>query len=69
MTDAQKRVAAEPCHCVRCDYCRGSGMFMVDTGSYPEENLESCEECGGSGLVQVCDRCQLLEEMDHEATL
>lgn len=61
---ARDRVSAEPCRCVRCGDCGGSGRVSVRTDSYPEWDLESCEECGGSGIVETCDRCELLEEMD-----
>lgn len=61
----QAKLEAEPCRCVTCGDCNGSGNIEVRTGSYPEWDLESCEECGGSGITEVCTRCELLEEMDH----
>lgn len=73
MTDEMKKVAAEPCHCVRCDDCRGSGTIWVDwrgryLGNHCSDDLdepEQCENCGGRGIVEVCPRCELLEDMDH----
>jgi len=74
MTDAMRKVAAEPCACRRCYECGGSGNTWVDfkgryLGNHRSDDLdemEMCEQCGGRGIVEVCDRCQLLEEMDHD---
>ena len=63
MTEAMKKVSAEPCHCVRCDWCGGTGMERC--GDYLGSR-ETCDECGGLGIVETCDRCQLLQEMDWE---
>jgi len=61
--NAKKRVEAEPCRCVSCGACNGSGQMMVQQTRYPEEDLETCDCCSGTGIVEVCDRCELLEEM------
>lgn len=69
-----RKVSAEPCTCVRCSACDGTGSYWVDIGgryigSHRSDDLsemEYCEECS-DGIVEVCDRCQLLEEMDHES--
>ncbi len=58
----QAKLEAEPCRCVTCPDCRGSGRWGGDVVDW-----EVCETCGGLGVVEVCDRCQLLEDMDHEA--
>lgn len=63
--DARSNVAAEPCRCVRCDWCHGSG-WVLDRESWSGCETETCEECGGSGIVETCDRCQLLTEMGYE---
>ncbi len=70
----QAKVEAEPCRCVPCGDCGGSGNIWVDfNGRYlgnhrcdDLDEMEPCGTCGGSGIVERCDRCQLLEEMDHE---
>ncbi len=62
----QAKVEAEPCRCVTCPDCRGSGQIEFRTNSYPEWDLDTCDGCGGSGIVERCERCQLLEEMDYE---
>ena len=74
MTDEMKKVAAEICHCVSCQDCDGQGHYYVDLrGQYIGANRcddlsdsETCDGCGGSGLSETCDRCQLLEEMDQD---
>lgn len=74
MTEGMKRVSAEPCRCVSCPDCGGKGSYAVDmrgryVGPYLTDDLddlETCESCGGCGITETCDRCQLLEEMDHE---
>lgn len=58
---ARQRVAAEACSCIRCSLCRGNGYTMDGA-----EQTEYCEECGGSGIVQACARCELLTDMDRE---
>lgn len=74
MTDEMKRVAAEPCRCVTCWDCKGSGSYWVDwRGHYVGnrgddlDEMEYCDSCGGSGITETCDRCQLLDEMDNQA--
>ena len=52
----------EPCRCVICGDCNGSGQVRVRTGGFPEWELETCGTCYGYGTVETCDRCQLLEE-------
>ncbi len=65
-SEAIEKVQKEPCHCVRCGECRGSGNIEVRIPSYSSEDLETCDGCGGSGIVQTCDRCQLLRDMDWD---
>ncbi len=64
-----KKVASEPCRCVRCTFCNGKGFSSSYERNQFDWNAETCEECGGSGIVETCDRCQLLEEMDHDESL
>lgn len=57
----------EPCSCEPCGFCRGTGNIRVPDLSMPEGwDLEPCDQCNG-GIVEVCDRCALLEDLDHEA--
>jgi len=55
-----------PCKCVRCHHCHGSGRMRVECFGYPEDELESCDGCQGTGLYEVCDRCQLLDEFNED---
>ena len=57
------RVNAEPCECVSCSFCGGSGRDRC--GDYMGSS-EPCEECGGSGITEACDRCRYLEDLDRE---
>lgn len=64
-----KSLEDQPCECVRCDSCGGSGNVWFDfRGRYlgnarcdDMDELELCEECHG-GIVEFCYRCQRLEE-------
>jgi DnaJ-class molecular chaperone len=60
----REAVAAEVCKCVHCSFCRGSGRDPYDEVGMGSDS--PCEECGGSGIVEVCGRCEYLEELDHE---
>jgi hypothetical protein len=53
------------CTCVSCGACRGLGQVMMPTNSYPEEDLETCTECDGSGVSDLCSECAEKEE-DYE---
>ena len=41
----------EPCECVRCGQCNGQGAIRVKTDGYPEWDIETCGECGGTGTI------------------
>jgi hypothetical protein len=65
MTDAMKKVADEPCQCVRCDDCKGTGNIRYSSNQFDEDDTEPCDMCRG-GISEVCSRCELLEDMDHQ---
>jgi RecJ-like exonuclease len=54
-----------PCGCVICEECNGTGTVWVSfTGKYLGKNrcddfdeIEPCESCGGSGVLEYCDEC------------
>lgn len=58
------------CRCTRCGECGGSGSIWVDMyGHYlgrrrsdDLDELERCEECDGTGIMEECDLCQSFEE-------
>ncbi len=68
------KIAQEPCACVRCGDCGGTGSIWLDfagryLGNHRSDDLddaEPCDNCGGSGIVEVCDRCQMQDELEDE---
>lgn len=70
----REQVSSEKCACVRCSFCGGSGQewysisgkFLGGRHSDDLDASEPCEECGGTGIVETCDRCTLLTDLDHE---
>lgn len=58
------RSVPEPCTCVPCGTCGGSGQVEYRTNSYPEWDLDSCSECSGSGISEECAECQWAEDCD-----
>ena len=63
-----------PCMCVRCPDCRGTGNGFFDmSGRYvghgmtdDTDEIESCPSCRG-GIVEVCANCQTEEDEDYYA--
>ncbi len=64
MSTTRQQLEQEECRCVRCDMCRGTGR-IADRESWDGCGSEPCEDCD-NGIVEVCDRCQLLADIDHE---
>lgn len=60
---ARKSLADEPCTCELCHVCRGRGR--IDNKRWVNDDDETCWECGGSGIEDICDRCALLDEIDQ----
>jgi DnaJ-class molecular chaperone len=60
------------CECVTCPSCGGSGNYYVDrNGSFVGQHrsddlqeLETCDECRGSGLTETCGECLEAEELE-----
>lgn len=50
------------CQCVSCLDCNGMGFLSVDDIDYPEDDVEACSRCHGSGIVEKCERCCDLED-------
>jgi hypothetical protein len=53
----------EECRCATCAECGGSGQVEVRTGGYPETELESCTECRGYGISEMCAYCEERKEL------
>lgn len=69
----RNQISERPCSCVRCDTCKGNGTLCVEVGTgkmigpYPYDDLfdlTRCDECD-NGIVEVCQRCGWLEELDR----
>jgi DnaJ-class molecular chaperone len=57
---------AQPCQCVSCGTCRGSGHVWLPTRDvWPEDEISRCDDCDGSGITEQCDRCTALYELDR----
>lgn len=63
------------CKCVACGECNGSGrVFYSFSGKYRGafscddlDQMEICDDCGGTGLSEMCDDCRdKLEEFYDE---
>ena len=65
------------CECISCHDCGGSGHYYVDIGGRyigqhridDLSDMETCEECGGSGISETCCECQeamCASEDEHE---
>ena len=50
------------CTCVPCGSCYGTGRQWVYFQGV--EGSEPCDDCRGSGLSELCDRCQDLMEQE-----
>ena len=66
--DRRKALIAQACECSHCADCGGRGLVDRETGTYPEFEPEPCDMCSG-GIVEECDRCMELEELEREDDL
>lgn len=55
------------CTCIRCVSCKGFGYFW-DEFDYSETGQfhETCEDCGGAGITEECDRCMAIAEEEED---
>lgn len=51
------------CKCVYCGDCKGSGQISVPSDGYPKWDLESCSNCHGTGIAEMCSDCIFKEEL------
>jgi hypothetical protein len=68
------------CTCVTCGECKGSGTVWFSFGSSQYgggqylgnhrgddlDEMTTCEECGGSGLSEVCELCQEAADLHYD---
>ncbi len=52
------------CRCISCHECHGQGTIRVP--GYPEWELETCDECRGSGIEEYCSECEFAKEFEDE---
>ncbi len=73
MSDLRKQLESEPCTCVKCTACNGTGTYWMTAGGRylgsarcdDLDELELCEFCD-HGYTETCGRCQMLADLDHE---
>lgn len=61
------------CTCTSCPACQGTGDVWYSFGGEYLGNrrcddldeLEPCDECGGSGVDEYCDECLMAEEEER----
>ena len=56
--------AVTECQCVPCAACDGTGVLYYVNGLYIESHRiddlsepESCDQCAGSGIEELCEKC------------
>ena len=62
------------CECVRCYECGGSGIvwrsffgkYLGNRRCDDLDDFESCPECGGEGITEVCQEFQEAYEKEME---
>lgn len=67
---SREELLKAPCECVSCATCRGTGIvWFAFGGRYLGRNrsddldeMEACHDCGGGGITESCDRCNLLRD-------
>jgi RecJ-like exonuclease len=72
MQKAIDAVSERPCECEQCPVCKGSGHVWFDIGGHylgrnrcdDLDTMGTCDECYGRGMIEYCDRCSELEELD-----
>lgn len=65
---------ANKCTCVSCSSCRGTGnVWFTFNGKYlgnhrsdDMDQLETCYDCDGSGLSEVCEFCMDARDWDED---
>lgn len=58
--ESLKALYKEPCTCVICFDCRGSGDSDLDNF----DGADQCFMCHGSGIIEECQRCMDIAELE-----
>jgi hypothetical protein len=58
---AIEKVRAEPCRCISCGTCGGTGYIP----SWDGLDSDPCEDCN-QGISETCDRCTLLVDLESK---
>lgn len=62
----RNELVKQPCLCVTCATCRGTGDVWVPNPMNEQfDDPEPCWDCR-DGIVEACDRCQLLRDEDED---
>ena len=63
---ARQELIAQPCRCVICHHCQGSGKDY-DPFDYSGRGFsEDCLHCGGEPLRDMCQRCADIEALEGD---
>lgn len=67
LSSVPESLLKQPCKCVTCGQCMGNGNMRIGDWRQSEGyDLETCDECRGSGIVEECDRCMQIGEIINE---
>jgi hypothetical protein len=75
----KEKVPDHGCRCVRCSECNGTGTVWFSFGSPAYgggqylgshrsddmDEMETCDECRGSGISEECDTCSFQREIEE----
>ncbi len=67
------KLEEEPCQCVSCSLCGGTGTVWFSFGGKylgrtrwdDLDEAESCDNCH-NGTIETCSRCEQLEDWDRQ---
>lgn len=78
-TMSKSELQNTPCSCVSCSDCGGSGnvwfsfpgpdrggRYLGNHRSDDLDEMEACANCQADGIVETCDRCQLIQEFEMD---
>jgi len=61
------------CECVRCPECDAGSIWISFSGKYMGkyrcddfDEMDTCPECDGKGIIEICDECREAYEEECE---